>query len=204
MSHLPTYGEVAVRPVGEMSRRSFMRRILWVGIGLASLEFLAGTLNFLWPNVRSGLGGKFTIGSAAGIGSSQPAWATGLPFAIGKARVFFINVPAAESLVDGSNETVADPGAKVLALYRKCPHLGCNIPTLCEKSHWFECLCHGSKYNIIGEKRAGPAPRGMDRFAVTLKDGVYGIDTVAIVSGPPIGTATFDPRDTTKIPHCAA
>jgi len=113
-------------------------------------------------------------------------------------------VPAGESLVSGSNETVADPGDKVLALYRKCPHLGCNIPPLCEKSHWFECLCHGSKYTILGEKRAGPAPRGLDRFAVTLTNGVYGIDTSALVTGPPIGTATFDNRDTTTIPHCAA
>jgi len=204
MSHLPTYGEVAVRPVGEMSRRSFMRRILWVGIGLASLEFLAGTLNFLWPNVRSGLGGKFTIGNAAGIGTSQPAWATGLPFAFGKARVFFVNVPAARALVDGTGESFADPGLDVLALYRKCPHLGCQIPALCDQSHWFECLCHGSKYTILGEKRAGPAPRGMDRFKVTLADGVYVIDTSSIESGPPIGSATFDTRDTAKIPHCAA
>jgi len=204
MSHLPTYGEVAVRPVGEMSRRSFMRRILWVGIGLASLEFLAGTLNFLWPNVRSGLGGKFTIGNAAGIGTSQPAWATGLPFAFGKARVFFVNVPAAKALVDGTGESFADPGLDVLALYRKCPHLGCQIPALCDQSHWFECLCHGSKYTILGEKRAGPAPRGMDRFKVTLADGVYVIDTSSFESGPPIGSATFDTRDTAKIPHCAA
>jgi cytochrome b6-f complex iron-sulfur subunit len=204
MTHLPTYGEVPGAPVGEMSRRSFMRRIFWVGTGILSIEFLAGTVNFLWPNVRSGLGGKFTIGSAADIAGAQATWPQGQPFGFSKARVFFINVPAAESLVSGTNETVADPGANVLALYRKCPHLGCNIPPLCEKSLWFECLCHGSKYNIIGEKRAGPAPRGMDRFAVTVTDGVYSIDTSALVSGPPIGTATFDNRDTTKIPHCAA
>lgn len=204
MSHLPTYGEVPGRPVGEMSRRSFMRRVLWVGIGLVTLEFLAGSLNFLWPNVRSGLGGKFSIGSASDIAGAQPAWVTGLPFAFGKARVFLINVPAAKSLVSGTGETVADPGADVLALYRKCPHLGCQIPALCDASKWFECLCHGSKYTILGEKRAGPAPRGMDRFDVTVADGVYVIDTSAIISGPPIGTATFDPRDTNVIPHCAA
>ena len=59
MSSLPTYGEVPGAPVGEMSRRSFMRRIFWVGTGILTIEFLAGTLNFLWPNVRSGLGGTF-------------------------------------------------------------------------------------------------------------------------------------------------
>jgi cytochrome b6-f complex iron-sulfur subunit len=204
MSHLPAYGEIPSAPIGEMSRRSFLRRILWVGTGILTIEFLAGTVNFLWPNVRTGLGGRFTLGSAADIAGVQPDWTSGQPFAFGKARVFFINVPAAKALVDGSGETVADPGADVLALYRTCPHLGCNIPPLCEQSHWFECLCHGSKYNIIGEKRAGPAPRGMDRFEVTLTDGVYVIDTSAKVSGPPIGTETFDTRNTDSIPHCAA
>ncbi|MDP9467149.1 MAG: Rieske 2Fe-2S domain-containing protein [Chloroflexota bacterium] len=204
MSHPPTYGEVPGRPVGEMSRRGFMRNVFWAATGLLTLEFLAGTVNFLWPNVRTGLGGKFTLGKASDIAATQATWASGQPFAFGKARVFFINVPAAKSLVDGSNETVADPGAEVLALYRKCPHLGCQIPTLCEQSHWFECLCHGSKYTILGEKRAGPAPRGMDSFAVDVVDGVYVIDTSAIVGGKPIGTATFDNRDTNNIPHCAA
>jgi cytochrome b6-f complex iron-sulfur subunit len=204
MSHLPAYGEIPSAPVGEMSRRSFMRRILWVGTGILTIEFLAGTVNFLWPNVRTGLGGKFTLGSAADIAGSQPDWTSGQPFAFGKARIFFINVPAAKALVDGSGETVADPGPEVVALYRKCPHLGCNIPPLCEASHWFECLCHGSKYTILGEKRAGPAPRGMDSFDVTLTDGVYGIDTSAIVTGPPIGAETFDTRNTDSIPHCAA
>jgi cytochrome b6-f complex iron-sulfur subunit len=205
MSHLPTYGEIAGRPIGEMSRRSFLRRVFWVGTGLLTLEFLAGSVNFLWPNVRTGLGGKFTLGKASDIAGAQPSWTEGQPYAFGKARVFFINVPAAKAFVLGSSEKVADPGNDVLALYRKCPHLGCQIPALCDKSNWFECLCHGSKYNIIGEKRAGPAPRGMDRFKVTpLADGAYEIDTSAIESGPPIGTATFDNRDTKTIPHCAA
>ena len=76
--------------------------------------------------------------------------------------------------VEGSGEEVADPGMDVLALYRKCPHLGCNVPQLCDRSLWFECLCHGSKYTILGEKRDGPAPRGMDRFAHRLEDAEQG------------------------------
>lgn len=204
MTSLRTYGEVPGRPVGEMSRRAFMRRTFWAGTGLLTIEFLAGTVNFLWPNVRTGLGGKFTLGKASDIAGAQANWTQGQPFAFGKARAFFINVPAAKAFVEGKSETVADPGADVLALYRKCPHLGCQIPPLCDKSNWFECLCHGSKYTILGEKRAGPAPRGMDRFAVTLTDGTYVIDSGAIIAGPPIGSATFDTRDTATIPHCAA
>ena len=45
---------------------------------------------------------------------------------------------------------------------QKCPHLGCRVPE-CATSQWFECQCHGSQYNRAGEKKAGPAPRGMDR-----------------------------------------
>lgn len=213
MTTHPSYGEVHGPNVGEISRRSFMRRMLGVGMGLLSLEFLGGTLAFLWPNLTGGLGGQIEIGTAADINSQQPAWKTGEPYIYTKARLFFVNVPAAKSLVDGSNQTVEDPGDKVaptvapidrsvLALYRKCPHLGCQIPQLCDSSHWFECLCHGSKYTILGEKRDGPAPRGMDRFHVTMEGKTYVIDTSELVDGPPIGTDTFDDRTPTQMKHC--
>jgi cytochrome b6-f complex iron-sulfur subunit len=211
-----SYGEVHGPPVGEMSRRTFMRRVLGVGIGILTLEFLAGTTNFLWPNIRTGLGGQLTVGAAADIITNEPAWATGLPYAYQQAKAFLVNVPAAKSLVENpdSPESVPDPGtnvgpdvplvdASVIALYRKCPHLGCQIPQLCNQSQWFECLCHGSKYTVLGEKRDGPAPRGMDRFNVLVVEGAYVIDTSEIVAGPPIGTDTFDSRTTGQIPHCA-
>ena len=53
------------------------------------------------------------------------------------------------------------------SLYQKCPHLGCRVPS-CVTSQWFECPCHGSQYNQVGEKKGGPAPRGMDRFATEV------------------------------------
>ena len=53
MTNTPVpYGEVHGPPLGEMSRRTFMRRMVGVGVAIVSLEFLAGTLAFLWPNVR--------------------------------------------------------------------------------------------------------------------------------------------------------
>ena len=90
----------------------------------------------------------------------------------------------------------------VLALWRKRPHLGCQVPQLCDQSQWFECLCHGSKYSVLGEKRDGPAPRGMDGFPMLVTDGVYIVDTREVVSGPPPGTVTFDNRLPTDMPHC--
>jgi cytochrome b6-f complex iron-sulfur subunit len=149
------------------------------------------------------LGGKLAIGSAADIAALEPEWPRGLPFIYNKARLFIVNIPAAEGYVEGAGTEVADPGDQVLALYRKCPHLGCQIPQLCDASKWFECLCHGSKYTVLGEKRDGPAPRGMDHFDFTIEDGVYVVDTSAIVDGPPIGTETFDTRTPDQMPHCA-
>jgi cytochrome b6-f complex iron-sulfur subunit len=75
------------------------------------------------------------------------------------------------------------------ALYQKCPHLGCRVP-FCESSERFECPCHGSVYNIIGEYLAGPAPRGMDRFPIHIRDGHVLVDTSTVVPGPDRGVLT--------------
>ena len=77
----------------------------------------------------------------------------------------------------------------IVALYQRCVHLGCRVPW-CQSSQWFECPCHGSKYNAVGEKRDGPAPRGLDRFVVAVEGGDVIIDTGVVITGPPIGTNT--------------
>jgi len=217
MTQHPSYGEVHGPPTGEITRRGFMRRMLGVGVGILSLEFLGGTFAFLWPNLTEGLGAQIAIGSAADINALAPEWASGLPFVYNQANLFFVNVPAAKARVDGQGTVatpIPDPGTNVgvevpdeeksvLALWRKCPHLGCQVPQLCGESQWFECLCHGSKYTVLGEKRDGPAPRGMDRFEVLVEDGVYVADTREVVGGPPPGTITFDERGPTDTPHCS-
>jgi cytochrome b6-f complex iron-sulfur subunit len=217
MSTNLTYGPVGEQPVGEISRRTFMRRMLGWGVGILSIEFVGGTLAFLYPNLSGGLGGEIEIGTAEDILTQSPEWAKGEPYMYQKARLFFVNVPAGKDLVEGKEANVANPGNKVdenlafadrsvLALYRKCPHLGCQIPPLCDKSKWFECLCHGSKYTILGEKRDGPAPRGMDHFPVSVNgSGAYVVDSGKKVTGPPVGTVTFDPRSAADLTgkHCS-
>jgi len=90
--------------------------------------------------------------------------------------------------------------AGVAVLYQKCPHLGCRVPE-CKTSQWFECPCHGSQYNRNGEKKGGPAPRGMDRFPGSLDPrGNLVINTGQIVQGPPIGTNTTGQE--AEGPHC--
>jgi cytochrome b6-f complex iron-sulfur subunit len=89
--------------------------------------------------------------------------------------------------------------AGYVALYQKCPHLGCRVPS-CVTSQWFECPCHGSQYNQVGEKKGGPAPRGMDRFPMEAKNDTLTVDTGTVIPGPPIGTNTTGQE--VEGPHC--
>ena len=73
----------------------------------------------------------------------------------------------------------------LLALYQKCPHLGCVVPwrpddptedRVMPKGR-FNCPCHGSVYNRFGVLVDGPAPRPMDLMAVSIENGKVIVDT---------------------------
>ncbi len=87
----------------------------------------------------------------------------------------------------------------LLALYQKCPHLGCRVP-YCETSGRFECPCHGSVYNRKGEYLRGPAPRGMDSFGVSVEKDKVLVDTGTVLEGSPRGVLTF--REEPPGPSC--
>jgi Rieske Fe-S protein len=162
--------------------------MLGVGVGLLAIEFAAGTVNFLWPQIRKGLGAKFRVGTVADVLEIDPQFANGWPYPYNPARVFLVNVPAAKELASGRDVTVTDLAATdLLALWRKCPHLGCLVPAPCESITRYQCRCHRSTYNILGEKmHEGPAERGLDRFAVEIeRDGTIVIDTARLTQGPP-------------------
>ena len=95
-----------------------------------------------------------------------------------------------------SDPTVPPVDASVLALYRKCPHLGCQIPQLCDKSHWFECLCHGSQVHGAGReaRRSGAARHGPLQRRRSTTTATTSSTPAELVDGPPIGTDTFDDR----------
>ena len=193
----PAYGEVSSISESVISRRSFMRRMLGAGMGLLSLEFLGGTLAFLWPGPAEGMGVVHNLGTLDEINAAYPEWAHGQPIEFRPARAFVVNVPAATAMAMGEDVEVTDPTAvQILALWRKCPHLGCMIPQACESRSRFQCYCHQSTYNIIGEKlELGPAPRGMDRFPVRIANGNVMVDTRELINGPPKGSVTFhDPH----------
>ncbi len=182
-----------------VSRRQFFNRSIVLMMQLGIAGFGAASLAFLWPQVGGGFGSALKVGLVsdllAEIRSNQGflykaegrMWLTEYPSgAIEKAREAYS--PPELAGMDAGASLGLDGG--IIALFQKCPHLGCRVPN-CDTSQWFECPCHGSQYNQVGEKKGGPAPRGMDRFAMSVDgSGSLIVDTGTVIQGPPIGTNT--------------
>jgi cytochrome b6-f complex iron-sulfur subunit len=176
------------RPAG-MSRRTLIRRSLGAGVALWLLEVTGGTLGFLWPNLARGFGGVITLGSFETVDASPAIPGTnlqeGTPAYFSIARAYIQLLDTARSFDNGDSPEGDGAATNVMAIYQRCPHLGCK-PNFCTVNFWFECACHGSRYDRLGVKalEIGPAPRGMDRFAHTVENGVLTVDTSRITLGP--------------------
>lgn len=107
------------------------------------------------------------------------------------------DLPEAQRVYRGVE--LAGMEAGFVALDQACTHAGCRVP-FCRRSQFFECPCHGARYNAVGEVRRGPAPRGLDRYEVRVEDGEVVVDTARKVLGPPTGTDTTAQRPAG--PHC--
>lgn len=185
-----------------VSRRQFFNRatVTLMGAGLGT--FAAATfVAFLWPTKTGGFGGKVPVGRfddvIAGIRTGNGF------FYAPEARAWITQYPA-DALPKAEAEYPAallpNMQAGITVQYQKCPHLGCRVPQ-CVSSQWFECGCHGSQYNRVGEKKGGPAPRGMDHFAAEITSaGDVVVDTGTIWQGLPIGTNTTGQE--AEGPHC--
>ncbi|MCB9372533.1 MAG: Rieske 2Fe-2S domain-containing protein [Microthrixaceae bacterium] len=183
-----------------VTRRQFLNRSIVAFFGLGLAAFGASALAFIWPKLGGGFGSKITVGNVSDLLAEIRAnngflykaegrmWLTEYPSsALSKAQSVYAP-PVLASMEEG-----------ITVVYQKCPHLGCRVPE-CETSQWFECPCHGSQYNQAGEKKAGPAPRGMDRFATAVSGGRLTVDTGLVIQGPPIGTNTTGQE--AEGPHC--
>ncbi|CAN5736635.1 hypothetical protein BH20ACT2_BH20ACT2_13900 [soil metagenome] len=173
-----------------VTRRQFMNRSMVGFMGLSISGFGAACIAFLWPQQTGGFGSAIRVGNISDV-KAQITEGNGFYY-YPEGRMWITEYPAsaldkAQAIYSPSELSGMEAG--VVALYQKCPHLGCRVPE-CETSQWFECPCHGSQYNQVGEKKGGPAPRGMDRFAMTVEGDVLTVDTGTIIQGPAIGTNT--------------
>lgn len=146
-----------------LARRDFLGW-MWgaVLVGLFGQMFTA-LFQFFRPRVESGsFGGEVIAGQLEEFQAGTVSY-------VQKGR-FYIS-----RLEDGG----------VLALWQRCTHLGCTVPWR-EDTGVFHCPCHSSIFNRAGEVLGGPAPRPLDLFPVSVKDGKLVVDT-----GRPIERQAF-------------
>jgi cytochrome b6-f complex iron-sulfur subunit len=161
------------------SRRAFLRNsmaVAWLGV-LGG--FGGATLAFLWPSLRGGFGAQLEVDSEEAI--LEFIRENRAPYEFPAGRAYFVEYDPDDD-PDGAYAEITN-GAQVMAIYQVCVHLGCKVPW-CATSQWFECPCHGSRYNRWAEFQGGPAPRGLDRFGLTVEDGTVVLDTSVIIEGP--------------------
>ncbi|HWO73311.1 MAG TPA: Rieske 2Fe-2S domain-containing protein [Dehalococcoidia bacterium] len=165
---------VGPRPI---SRRNLLRATFWVGLGAGLLAAVASIIDFMYPRGIVGFGGVINAGS---VDRYPPGTKTQVP----AGRFWLVHLTAEQG------------GPGILALWWKCPHLGCTVPwrptftftdpgTGEAKQGWFRCPCHGSTYNDAGVRVFGPAPRSMDHMEVTIENGQISVNTGKITKGTP-------------------
>jgi cytochrome b6-f complex iron-sulfur subunit len=182
-------GAPAPRAPKPVSRREFFRRSLIASLLVFGAEFGGATIAFLWPSLKGGFGAVINAGKLQDILSYIRE--NEEPYYSGTGRFYIVQYDGRPSDdVDYEAEGVTAQG--IMPLYQRCVHLGCRVP-FCRQSQWFECPCHGSKYNTAGEYKLGPAPRGLDRFQVSVSEsGDVLVDTSVIILGPPRGADTLN------------
>jgi len=145
--------------VDEQSSRDFSRRN-FLKLGISTLSVLAtlelGGAGLLYLRARSlegEFGGVVTVGEVT-------------EFPHGSVTEF----------VDGNFFLVRSQDGGFLALYRRCPHLGCTVNWVAEEGRFY-CPCHASSFDIYGSFESQPVPRALDLFPLHFDGEQIKVDT---------------------------
>lgn len=167
-----------------VSRRKVLIIGFWSAMGAMMLGIVTTIINSLYPRNVTGFGGSVFVGTI-----DQLKQAPGQKLHNLDAKAWLVMLTG--------DQVKHNPGAQegsILALYHKCPHLGCTVPWRPDFSRedprngatyagWFLCPCHGSTYSDAGVRVFGPAPRSMDTFALTIAAGKMTVNTGKITPG---------------------
>jgi cytochrome b6-f complex iron-sulfur subunit len=175
-----------------VTRRTFILGGFWTALGLALLGIFGPQLDFLYPRKVRGFGGPIPVSQ------DEIPPPGGEPVRNFEGRFWLVHLPA------GVTPNGEQTEGGVLALWQKCPHLGCTVPwrpdfTFLGRKGWFRCPCHGSTYTKEGGVRVfGPAPRSMDLFRIEVnQDG-----SITVLTGPnnAIMGSADNPRRAVRLP----
>ncbi len=165
-----------------ITRRQLLGRLWWGVAGVLGIEALGGLVFSLWPTMKPG-----SFGTKVKIASLEEARA--MPVG---AVTYFTEQRFYLSRVDSG----------LLALYRKCTHVGCVVPWEPDApsedelaaTGRFNCPCHGAIFDRHGVVKAGPAPRPLDIFPISIEKGEIVVDTGTVVQ-----RTGFDESQATKV-----
>ncbi len=158
----PVAKPVRQRPI--LTRRLFILGGFWSTLSLALVGLVGPSLDFTWTRDPAG------AARAVRVPKERIPKPGDDPVRIPEGRFFLVN------LEPGVTPTGEETPGGLLALWQKCPHLGCTVPwrpdfTFGGRTGWFRCPCHGSTFTKEGGILVfGPSSRPMDRFSVEVQE----------------------------------
>jgi len=165
---MPVKPDYAKKPTDRTKLEVAERRAFLFGMSALAVGFVAmtgsfalwtlGSVRFMFPNVLRLPPSRFKVGF-------PDTFAPGTVEEKFKAQfgVWIVNTE-----VNGSQE--------IFALKSVCTHLGCT-PNWLEAEQKFKCPCHGSGFYKDGINFEGPAPRPLERYAISIgNDGQIEVD----------------------------
>jgi cytochrome b6-f complex iron-sulfur subunit len=152
----PAYAKPSPKSAEAAERRSFLFGLSALAVGFVSLTatsaiWTLGTVRFMFPNILREPPSKFRVGFPDQFPPGQVQEKFKAQFGI-----WIVNT-----------EYNGEP--QIVALKSVCTHLGCT-PNWLEAEQKFKCPCHGSGFYKDGINFEGPAPRPLERYAISIAD----------------------------------
>ena len=151
----PAYAQpkAAAEPKTKTDRRTVLSALAigFAALGLTLTAWTLATVRFMFPNVLREPPSRFKVG----FPDSFPPGSVDERF---KAQfgVWVVN-------------TEYNGEMQLVALKSVCTHLGCT-PNWLDAEQKFKCPCHGSGFYKDGINFEGPAPRPLERYAISISD----------------------------------
>jgi cytochrome b6-f complex iron-sulfur subunit len=158
----PEFARPAPVAAADPSRRTFLAAaggalfgsslaIGFTSLAITHVMWLLGLARFMFPNILIEPPTRFKVGPPSNFGPGQVETKFIPEFGVWIVRYEY------------------EGKAMVYALKSVCTHLGCT-PNWLEAEQKFKCPCHGSGFYKDGINFEGPAPRPLERYAISLAD----------------------------------